>query len=181
MENAEADLALFARLSADAQHGYEDAAADAWDTSPFRWMRRRSSRQKGAIGKAIVKDWATHEGIRVQAATGPGHDFQLNGVLVTVKFSMLWSSGQLVFEQLRDQDYDVACLLGVEPQRVRLWAVPKDIIWKHAPGQHTGAAAQETRWVRFRADTPSDWLQSYGGTLNEAKAALEQARRDLGR
>jgi hypothetical protein len=55
------------------------------------------------------------------------------------------------------------------------------VIWEHAKGQHTGAVAQETRWIRFRAVTPPDWFQSYSGTLNEAKAALEQARRDLGR
>jgi hypothetical protein len=73
------------------------------------------------------------------------------------------------------------CLLGLEPQRVHLWAVPKSVIWQHATGQHTGAAALDTRWVRFPALTPPEWLQPYGGTLAQAAAALEQARRDLGR
>jgi hypothetical protein len=47
-------------------------------------------------------------------------------------------------------------------------------------GQHTGAAAQDTKWLRFPAIQPPGWLAAYGGTLPEARAALEKARRDLG-
>jgi hypothetical protein len=119
--------------------------------------------------------------MRVEAADGTGHDCRLNGVFVEVKFSLIWGGGEFVFQQLRDQDYEIACLLGLKPQRVHLWAVPKSIIWENATGQHTGAAAQDTRWVRFPAIGRPEWLRPYGGTPAKAKAALEQARRDLGR
>jgi hypothetical protein len=85
-----------------------------------------------------------------------------------------------VFQQIRDQSYEVACLLGLEPQRVHLWAVPKAVLWRNATGQHTGAAAHDTKWLRFPAVQPPDWLKVYGGTLPEARTALEKARRDLG-
>jgi hypothetical protein len=181
MEEVDADLALFARLSAEVQLGFEDAAADAWEASPFGWIRREPSRRKGAIGETLVRDWAAHEQMRVEPAQSSGHDCRLDGVLVEVKFSLIWGGGEFVFQQLRNQDYEVACLLGLEPQRAHLWAVPKAIIWEHSTGQHTGAAAQDTRWLRFPAAQPPEWLLSYGGTLDGARAALEQTRRDLGR
>lgn len=179
MEQPDLDLALFARLSAEVQLGFEDAAADEWEASPFGWIRREPSRRKGAIGEVLVKDWAASEGMRVEQATDTGHDCRLDGVRVEVKFSLLWGGGEFVFQQIRDQNYDVACLLGLEPQRVRLWAVPKSELWERATGQHTGAAAQDTKWLRFPAASPPGWLEPYGGVLPAARNALEQARHGL--
>jgi hypothetical protein len=180
VEQHEADLALFAKLSAEVQLGYEDAAADEWEASPFGWIRREPSRRKGAIGENLVRDWAAREGMRVERATDGGHDCRIDRMPIEVKFSLIWGGGEFVFQQIRDQSYEVACLLGLEAQRVHLWAVPKPVLWQHTTGQHTGAAAQDTKWLRFAAVQPPSWLAPYGGTLPEARAALEKARRDLG-
>lgn len=179
MKQVDADLALFARLSAEVALGFEDAAADEWETSPFGWIRREPSRRKGAIGEALVKDWAAHEGMKVESALDSGHDCQLDGLRVEVKLSLLWGGGEFVFQQIRDQNYEVACLLGLEPQGVHLWVVPKKVLWKHATGQHTGAAAQDTKWLRFPAATPFPWLKPHGGTLHAAWKALEKARSEF--
>jgi hypothetical protein len=175
MDEAQRDFAEFARLSAEAQLGFEDTAADAWEASPFAWIRREPSRRKGAIGEALIRDWATQAGITVDRALASGHDCRLDGVPVEVKFSLLWGGGEFVFQQIRDQDYEVACLLGLQPLRVHLWAVPKDILWQHSTGQHTGAAAQDTKWLRFQANNAPAWLSPYGDTLAKAKAALKKA------
>jgi hypothetical protein len=180
MDQYEADLAVFATLSAEVQLGYEDAAADEWEASPFAWIRREPSRRKGAIGEALVRYWATREGMKVEPAADSGHDCRIDSVPVEVKFSLVWGGGEFVFQQIRDQSYEVACLLGLEPQRVHLWAVPKAVLWKNATGQHTGAAAQDTKWLRLPAGRPPHWLDAYGGTLPEGRAALEKARRELG-
>ena len=179
MQPEDADLAVFARISAEVQLGFEDAAADAWEASPFGWIRREPSRRKGAIGETLVKDWAAQEGLTVRPPTDTGHDCRLDGLLVEVKFSLLWGGGEFVFQQIRDQNYQVACLLGLEPQRVRLWAVPKDVLWAHATGQHTGAAAQDTKWLRFTAAKPPEWLREFGGSLTSAREALEKARKSF--
>jgi hypothetical protein len=177
MDETERDLAVFARLSAEAQLGFEDTAADAWLASPFAWIRREPSRRKGAIGEALVRDWAIEAGIAVENATNTGHDCRLDGLAVEVKFSLLWGGGEFVFQQIRDQDYGVACLLGLQPLRVHLWAVPKEVLRDHGTGQHTGAAAQDTKWLRFQASSPPTWLAPYGDTLARAKSALKEARR----
>jgi len=122
----------------------------------------------------MLRDWATQAGITVERALTSGHDCRLDGIAVEVKLSLLWGGGEFVFQQIRDQDYAVACLLGLQPLRVHLWVVPKDILRSHSTGQHTGAAAQDTKWLRFQANSPPTWLSPYGDTLAKAKAALKQ-------
>lgn len=159
MEQQDADLAVFSRLSAEVQIGFEDAAADEWEASPFGWIRREPSRRKGSIGEALVRDWATQEGTQVERPTDSGHDCRINGLLIEVKFSLVWAGGQFVFQQIRDQSYEVACLLGLEPQRVHLWAVPKLVLWKHATGQHTGPRRRTPSGCGSqRFSRPNGWI-----------------------
>ena len=180
MPQTDEDLAVFAQLSAEVQATYVVAGTDPWEASPFAWIKKEPSRRVGAIGEALVRAWARHEGISVSPAVDSGHDCVLDGIRVEVKFSTLWASGDLVFQQIRDQSYQVAALLGIEPQSARLWVVQKHVIWEQASGQHTGAAAVDTKWLRFRATSPPEWLAPCGGTLAEGRAALEEARRSLG-
>jgi hypothetical protein len=181
MSSREDDLAVFTTLSAELQQSYAEEATDPWEASPFAWIKREPSRRVGAIGEGLVKAWARHEGIEVAAPTDTGHDCRLNGVPVEIKFSTLWAGGGFVFQQIRDQTYQVAALLGIEPQAVRLWMVPKGDLWVRAAGQHTGANAQDTKWLRFPAAAPPDWLTRFGGSLAGARRSLEEIQRNLGR
>jgi hypothetical protein len=181
MDRGDADLAVFAEVSVEVQQEYAGATADPWKASPFAWIKGRASRQRGAIGERLVKAWAKRSGFSVTPASDTGHDCRLDGVPVEVKFSTLWETGHFVFQQIRDQSYDVVALLGLAPQSVHLWMVPKAELWERAPGQHTGAAGVDTKWLRFPADDPPSWLQRYGGPLIEAQRALEEARDALRR
>lgn len=176
----EIDLAVFTELSATVQASYSQGGADAWEASPFRWIKSEPSRRVGAIGEKLVEAWAMHEGISVRAPLNTGHDRILDGVKIEVKFSTLWAGGGFTFQQIRDQDYDVAALLALEPLKTHLWFVPKHILFQHAVGQHTGASGTDTMWLRFESSAPPSWLREYGGRLSAAKAALEEARRGLG-
>lgn len=162
------------------QQSYAAAATDPWEASPFAWIKREPPRRKGAIGEGLVKAWARHEGFAVTPSTDAGHDCRLNSLRVEVKFSMVWEGGLFVFQQIRDQNYQVVALLGIEPQAVRLWMVPKDELWRRALGQHTGAMAQDTKWLQFAAESPPDWLSGFGGTLAGARLALEEVQDGLG-
>ena len=180
MQQTETDLAMFARLSAKVQAEYVTTDLDPWDASPFQWILGEASRRRGAIGERLVKAWARECGIRVVAPTDTGHDCVLDDVRVEVKLSTLWQSGGYKFQQIRDQSYEVVALLGLQPQVVQLWMVPKDVLWQEAVGQHTGVNAQDTKWLSFQASAPPSWLDQYGGTLANARKSLEQARRSLG-
>jgi hypothetical protein len=181
VDQEETDLAVFARLSAEVQAEYATTEDDPWEASPFQWILGEASRRRGAIGERLVKAWARRAGIDVRGPTDTGHDCVLDLVRVEVKFSTLWKNGGYKFQQIRDQSYEVAALLGLQPQIVQLWIVPKDVLWERSVGQHTGADAQDTKWLSFQAAEPPDWLDQYGGTLAAAEESLKQARRALGR
>lgn len=174
------DLAEFTTISGQVQQDYmPTGAADPWEASPFAWIRRESSRVRGAIGEKLVQAWALHQGLRVERAFDSGHDCLISGLKVEVKFSTLWKSGGFTFQQIRDQSYEVAALLGIEPTTVHLWFVPKPILWEQVKdrGQHTGADASDTKWLSFPAGAPPAWLGQYGGRLPAARAALERLTR----
>jgi len=40
-------------------------------------------------------------------------------------------------------------------------------------GQHTGAAGQDTAWFAVKPSSPSDWIASCGGTLEQAYKVLK--------
>ena len=176
MSNPSDDLLTFTRLSGEVQKEYAQKADDPWKASPFQWITERPSRQKGAIGERLVAAWAREVGFSVSRPSDTGHDCVIAGVRVEVKFSTLWANGGYKFQQLRDQSYDVAALLGIQPQSVQLWIVPKETLWGEAVGQHTGAEAQDTKWLSFPAAAPPGWLDPYGGSLEKAKQSLEKAR-----
>ncbi len=99
-------------------------------------------------------------------------DRVINGKRTEIKFSTLWTGGDYVFQQIRDQNYDQLVLLGLSPFTVKCWVVPKAIVMGTVRdglrGQHGGGAATETAWLRFRAAAPPAWLSAYGGTLVQA-------------
>ena len=92
----------------------------------------------------------------------------------------MWTNGGYKFQQLRDQNYDLAICLGVSPFTAHCWVIPKpDILrlWKHEhkiSSQHGGAAGADTAWIDVRIDSPSDWLAEYGGSLSDGIFALSK-------
>jgi hypothetical protein len=166
---------VFSSLSATVHSNYATSPTNPWAGSPFEWIHDAQSGRKGAVGKRLVRAWAEGEGLHVAGKSGRGHDFRASGNRVAVKLSLLWSDGRFVFQQIKDQSYDVVALLALEPQRARLWLVPKSVLWQRAEWQHTGREGQDTKWLHFHATMPPAWLSSgYGaGGLQRAKHALK--------
>jgi hypothetical protein len=173
------DFLVFSGLSKRIEATYAAGGPDPWKGSPFQWISEAQSGRKGAVGKKLVKAWAEHEGLNVKGKSGRGHAFRVDSVRVAVKLSLIWADGIFVFEQIREENFDVMSLLAVEPRRVRLWIVPKDVLWNNADWQHRGTAGRDTKWLHVPATKPPAWLNSYGGTLRDTRRALEQARDDL--
>ncbi len=148
-----------------------DVSNDEWAGSTWEWVKNQPPRRRGKIGERLVCAAARTVGLTVGSG-GAGADCRLGPLLVEVKLSTRWQDGKFVFQQLRDQNYGCVALVGVEPERLRIWVVPKDVLWNLAEGQHTGADAVETRWWGFHADCPPTWLASYGGDFETARALL---------
>src|SRR5690348_15044161 len=86
------------------------------------------------------------------------HQLVINGRLATVKTSLLWTGGIYNFQQIRDEPFHAAVLLGLSATEVHLWAPPRAVLLANAPGQHTGAAARETAWISVEPNQPPPWL-----------------------
>ena len=157
---------------------YEKQKA-AWKGSPFEWLLALPSRSIGAVGERLVHEWLIkREFIVEKPKSGSDCDrlcyMQGNPKVVRleIKFSTLWRQGHYVFQQIRNQEYDICFCLGISPQAAHAWTVPKKIIWENASGQHTGHGARDTKWVHINPNHPPAWIKEYGGTLEEAIESL---------
>lgn len=170
------DVQILAGLSATLAADYVGPGTDPWAGSPFAWIRTRASAQRGKIGEQLLAGWAAAKGLDVTRSRTPGADRVINGKRIEIKFSTLWEKGDYLFQQIRDQDYEHAAFLGISPFSASCWVVPKALlVGRLRPGlrgQHAGAAAVDTTWLRFRATQPPTWLAQYGGPLREAYRLL---------
>jgi hypothetical protein len=100
-----------------------DESIDPWANSPFAWIKTRLSRQVGK-GEQIIAEWCKQKRFLVLKSGDSECDLVLNGHRVEIKFSTLWESGVYTFQQLRDQNYEYAFLLGISPFAAHGWFVP---------------------------------------------------------
>lgn len=174
------DVALLAAHSALLLNEYVDPTEDPWAGSPFAWIKTRPSRQVGKIGEQLVAGWAAAKGLDVSRPLSSDADRVINGRSVEIKFSTLWANGGYKFQQIRDQNYDIAFLLGLSPFAASAWVIPKYVLMERPfkPGltaQHGGMDGTDTAWLAFPATRPPAWLAEYGGTLASAFELLARS------
>ncbi len=174
-EIADPDVDLIAGIAATLKADYVKEGPDAWEGSPFAWIRTRPSRQRGAIGEQIVAGWCAAKGADVLRSTTSEYDRGIDGHRVEIKFSTLWASGVFKFQQIRDQRYEQLLCLGIEPLDAHCWVIPKPVLHDHVighTGQHTGRSGSDTAWLSFPAADPPAWIAPFGGTLAAAWQVL---------
>jgi len=150
---------------------------DIWKDSPFAWIKTRPSRQVGKIGEQIISAWCKQKGFVVTKSGNSDADLVINGHPIEIKFSTLWETGGYTFQQLRDQNYEYAFLLGISPFAVHGWFVSKKILRQHVIGhtpQHTGKEGSDTFWVTFPANNPPNWLNELGGTMSQVYRVIQR-------
>lgn len=150
---------------------------EGWTGSPFAWILTLPSRTRGAVGEEIVAAWLTSNGSKVSRASHTGCDRIVDGENMEIKFSTRWKTGGFKFQQLRDQDYASVFCLGVSPNDVQAWLIPKAVAWDHATPQHGGRLGTDTKWLCFQADSPPNWLSAYGGSLADVLAILQNSNK----
>ena len=154
--------------------------SSAWEGSPFEWVITLPSSSKGALGKRLVYQWCALKNLAVDRSPDSDADMTVNGHRVEVKFSTLWRSGIYKFQQIRDQNYEYGIFLGLSPFQAHCWVISKDILKEYVighMGQHTGSSGQETAWLTVNPGNPHEWLNSCGGTLEQAFIVLKSLSR----
>lgn len=146
-----------------------------WTGSPFEWVRNLPSASKGKLGKRLVSQWCALKGFTVNPSPDSDADLLVNGHRIEIKFSTLWVEGFYKFQQIRDQNYEYAILLGISPFIAHCWVLSKQTLQQYVIGhlgQHTGATGQETSWITVIPNNPPHWMLESGGTLDQAYDVL---------
>ncbi len=180
------EVAALATIAATLQAEYTADEA-AWRGSPFAWIKTRPSRQVGTIGEKLIAGWLAAKDFDVARSPDSDADRLVNGHRVEVKFSTLWKTGLYRFQQLRDQNYELAICLGVGPFDAHCWAIPKAELlsrWKRSiqlgrevdgiQSQHGGSEGRDTAWLTIDPAAAGAWLRPFGGTLSAAAKALSR-------
>jgi hypothetical protein len=174
------EVKLLAALAATLEPDYVRGDDDPWQGSPFAWIQTRPSRQKGAIGEALVAGWAAAKGFDVARTGDSDADRLIHGHRVEIKYSNLWTdNGIYKFQQIRNQRYEFCFCLGISPFDASAWFIPKaELMGELKEGlspQHGGRTGQDTRWLSFPADAPPAWLSPFGGRLGAVAELIAQA------
>lgn len=171
------EVRLLADIAKSLQSAYIPDMED-WQGSPFRWMKQPiASRRVGTVFEQLVSEWCRQKGFSVSDAPNPQSDRIIGGLRAEIKGSTLWKGGKFRFQQIRDQEYDIAICLGIRPFDAQCWVIQKDILMQFPEGvgiQHGGQAGTDTAWLTVDADNPPRWLRQWGGRLSEAHQVLRK-------
>lgn len=143
-----------------------------WIGSPFEWIKHRPSRSIGAIGETMVSMWLTQYKFNVSRSPDSEADRIIEGKRVEIKLSTLWEGNFYKFQQIRDQNYSFAIMLGLSPEDAHCWVFTKENIIELInsgviTGQHTGKSATDTKWLQIDRKN-YNFFKQYGGNLNKA-------------
>ena len=169
---ADREVRILACYSEALQADTSDAD-EAWQGSPFAWIKKRPSRQVGAIGEKLVAGYLAAKGFDVVRSPDGEADRLVNGARAEIKLSTLWKNGSYKFQQLRDQNYEFVICLGLSPFDAHCWVLPKGVVltqWDTGgiTSQHGGQAGRDTAWLHVHPDSVPLWLRDRGGTLSQA-------------
>jgi hypothetical protein len=175
IDNKNPDFKLLATASTYIKKDFEDEY-NRWADSPFEWVLNLPAGSKGKLGKLLVYQWCGLKGLSLDRSLDSEADMLINGHRVEIKFSTLWKSGIYKFQQIRDQNYEYAVCLGISPFDAHCWVFSKNILKKHVIGhlgQHTGVTGKDTSWISIDPQKPPEWVNTCGGTLEEAFKVLK--------
>lgn len=141
------------------------------------WIRKLSTCGKGVVGERLAAEYLRTVGNNnVGRGIGPEHDLMVDGTKYEAKLSCLNETGLFKWLQIRVQDdYQKLFLIGVYPEHVRAWCLPKedlgDLVFKGILKAQQGGRRHNSQIMYLGVDAESipEWLSQYevtcaGGT-----------------
>lgn len=173
------EVKKLATFSEHLKEEYANQDKGNWVGSPFEWILNCPSRQKGTIGEKLVSEYLSRLGFIVERSSDSEADRVVLGHRIEIKMSTLWKTNLFKFQQLRDQNYDLAICLGLCPYDAYCWVLPKsEIMERWANGdissQHGGSKGADTAWLQVDPTNPPDWLKQWGGRLESASRLMRK-------
>lgn len=160
---------------------YTDEDGNPWGDSPFSWLRNRAPGTKGKAGRDFATALIQAAGVGV---TPNGLALQVNGQTVKTKLSLMGEAGTLIFQQIKDDDFDYLICIGLYPVDSYGWIIPKSEILVDGNLQdRQGLTAQHVSeegipsdyWItNLDAANPFAWLAPFGGTTEQLTHVIQQ-------
>lgn len=161
-------------------------AVNQWSGSVFERIHNlRSPKKKGAFGENFFEQYCVRLGMNVDrpprlpnGKPDVAADRIVNGHRVEVKLSTLADNGTFTFLQIRDDDYDYLFFLGIAPNVIQTWLIPKPVAMEHMAeghGQHGGKNETLTRMLKVNGPDKAlkpEWLNGWGGDDKRTSALL---------
>src|SRR5690606_20259836 len=149
---------------------------DLYAGSVWEPVLKESSRRRGKFGEnlsiQIYDQMLKRELPRLRSLAkhtkNSESDMDVLDTLIEVKTSKLWytpnGDHHFKFQQIRDQQYSYAFLLGYLPDGdLMCWLVPKRVIRANSVGQH-GGMNSDVKWsANISPDDIPNWMKPYGG------------------
>lgn len=152
------------QVSASLENTLGDRDEAAWANSDYGWIRNLAAARKGRVAERLVASHLAAHGTIVTPARGPGHSFTIAETRVKVRCSLRWAGGEFKFQQVTHGEFDLLCLLGIEPNRAHAWVLtPKDLIDRIDP---------TLGWLSFPATAPPAWMAVHGPRICDLPARL---------
>ena len=168
-ENVDHEFEILVTNSQSLEHEFSNRLVDEqWSGSPFKWIKSHEAGTKGLIGVRLLSCLCAVHDISFSYSEGNQSDKRVGGKLAEIKFATLSRKGSYIFNQIRNQEYEVLICLGVSPNSAHCWVVPKKVALQNASGQHGGRSATETFQIQVNPSRVKQWLIPYGGSLDKA-------------
>lgn len=147
----------------------------SWNDSPFNWVKTLPAGSKGTLGKYMALRFLKSLGLNSEL--DESGRINAGGKTVLTKMSMLWATGDLRFQNIRDTPNSFLLCLGLCPQEAYGWLIPNHELWSNgfvmmkeglAP-QHTGADS----WICVKPALTPEWMSKHGGDMNSFAQVLK--------
>lgn len=144
-----------------------------WSNSPFEWISSLSAGSKSKIIKQLLDRWLIAHHIPFENSPELPGGRWIDGHLVQIKTSMLWKSGIYRFQQIKSNDCNYFWLVGLSPDQVNLWVVPRaELECNLTRAQHKLDGVVESYMLEISPERVPEWLEPFGGSLDQCLIKL---------
>lgn len=160
------DFMMIASTASTLQEEWE-LASDMWKNSPMEWITLLPARSKGKLARRLISSWLSSKGIKFERLQDTSETIIINKVSFAIKFSTLWKNGIYQFQQIKKNGPEYIICFGISPFAAHCWVITKIDAILNGNEQHKGASDSEY-WLAVNPDEVPNWLQPYGGKLENA-------------
>ena len=126
-----------------------------FDGSKNEWIKKHSNVKKGCIGEALVANV-----LKAEKSGEYEYDLVKDEKKIEVKLSCLNETLKYKWLNIRTRDsYTHLALVGIEPNNINLFLVPKDKVINLSP--LAGGKRTESDITYLQSNRKVDWLEKY--------------------